>query len=139
MQKWIALIGLNGTGKAQLAHDLSVYLHEQGYTTRRFDGTVARFEEAQMPPIIPTSDDILIWNTPAETDVEHLAALMVEVEAQSIQPLTIALLDTRTCDCFPTLREEMEQTADLTFWLPFDLKEALWKVSTALALSSSYS
>ena len=37
----------------------------------------------------------------------------------------IALIDNRTCDCFPHLREMLEATADLTLRAPFSINEAL--------------
>jgi hypothetical protein len=132
MQKLITLVGLNTVAKAQLMRDLSAHFQEQGLTTQQFDGSVTRFADTNIQTSVKSDDQITIWNTPQNTEMERLSSVLLDQEAQGVQPLTIALLDTRTCDCFPTLREEMEQTADLTLSLPFDLKEALWKVSEQL-------
>jgi hypothetical protein len=38
---------------------------------------------------------------------------------------TLALLDTRTCDCFPNLRVTLEAYADYSVYLPVDTDELL--------------
>jgi hypothetical protein len=134
MQKLIILIGLASVEKAQLARDLSVYLQGKGYSTRQLDRDVDEFADSytQTATKSSTSEQIIIWNTPDDMEMDRLADVLPDVEAAGIEPFTVALLDTRTCDCFPTLREEMEQTADLTLFLPFELKEALWSISAQL-------
>jgi len=38
---------------------------------------------------------------------------------------TIALIDLRTCDCFPNVREVLERHADTVIMLPYDLSEVV--------------
>jgi hypothetical protein len=37
--------------------------------------------------------------------------------------VTIALIDLRTCDCFPNLRQAFEEAADITVMMPYHLAE----------------
>jgi len=38
---------------------------------------------------------------------------------------TLALIDTRTCDCFPAMRETLEDYADLTVNLPYVIEDVI--------------
>jgi len=42
-----------------------------------------------------------------------------------VQVQSLALIDTRTCDCFPAIRERLEAYADLTVAIPFDVQEVI--------------
>jgi hypothetical protein len=42
----------------------------------------------------------------------------------------LALIDLRTCDCFPTMRERLEAYADTVVMLPYNLEEVLSDVRT---------
>lgn len=46
-----------------------------------------------------------------------------------INILTLALIDLRTCDCFPTVRETLEQYADVSILLPYKMDEVLTYVA----------
>jgi hypothetical protein len=132
MQKLVVLIGLNTLAKAQLARDLSVYFQEQGYVTSQTDSALKPFADVYTQTPGKASEQIMIWATPENTEMERLVDILADVKWSGIEPLTIALLDTHTCDCFPRLREEMEATADLTLSMPFDTQEALWSISAQL-------
>jgi hypothetical protein len=40
----------------------------------------------------------------------------------------LALIDLRTCDCFPAMRERLEQYADLTIYCPYELEDVINKL-----------
>ncbi len=135
MRHLIVLIGLAVIEKAQLARDLSDELQSQGHTVRIMDSS-STADDARLPDESRRAEEsVLIWNTPAETDIDQLASRLITLEADGIRPLTIALLDNRTCECFPTVQDQLEQTADLTFHLPFELRDVLWSISTQLSAS----
>lgn len=132
MQRLIVLLGLTPIEKTQLANDLAVHLQQRGHTVRRVVPPSMAEDPAWLDEITQAAETVLIWNTPAETDLDQLATQLLSVEAHGVQPLTIALIDTRTCECFPALEEQLEQTADLTLRLPFDIEETLWSISAQL-------
>ena len=55
-----------------------------------------------------------------ETIIDTLDVLQAAQPDSNIK--LIALIDNRTCDCFPHLRELLEATADLTLHAPFNIR-----------------
>lgn len=44
---------------------------------------------------------------------------------------SLALIDTRTCDCFPNVREALEMYADVSVMIPYQLEEIVRYVNSA--------
>jgi hypothetical protein len=53
------------------------------------------------------------------------AVEMIRDHRISVYVRLLALVDDRTCDCFPALREQLEANADVTLRSPYRLEEAL--------------
>jgi hypothetical protein len=137
--KLIVLTGLVSIEKIQLAGELA-----QAFPHARVIDNVARLamnSEALAQPIERIPGDILpelpallaevhettILAVSEETHPHRLAEELEKVAAlqPELEIITIALIDLRTSDCFPHLREAFEQAADLSLRLPYNLTEVL--------------
>jgi hypothetical protein len=58
---------------------------------------------------------------------ESLFAALFDIPAGRVD--TVALIDTRTCDCFPNVRALLEDGADHTIYLPYTLDEILQRLT----------
>ena len=71
--------------------------------------------------------DIVLLAVSETAELDHLFVsldLMTE-QLPHIDLITIGLIDLRTCDCFPRIRERLEDYADVHFLAPFDVNEIL--------------
>lgn len=93
----IVLTGLAVVEKQQLAQELVDH-----FRTVVVDDLTA----------LPANAERLIFIAPAQISPDELYALLDELPA-GIEVLTVAVIDTRTCDCFPNLRCTLEQNADV--------------------------
>jgi hypothetical protein len=62
---------------------------------------------------------------------DALFVLLDELREQNpaLEITTLALLDTRTCDCFPHLLVSLEEYADAAVYLPLETDEVLELIS----------
>ena len=137
--KLIVLTGLVSIEKIQLAGELA-----QAFPHARIIDNVARLamnSEAFAQPIERITGDILpelpvllaeqheftILAVSEETNPHALFDTLEKIGAMQpeLEIITIALIDLRTCDCFPHLREALEQAADKSLLLPYNLSEVL--------------
>ena len=76
-------------------------------------------EEAATLP----ADAVVVWPVPAEVHPENVLEMLDRFPNAEIRQ--IAMIDNRTCDCFPHLREMLEDHADLTLNYPFAIEEVI--------------
>jgi hypothetical protein len=142
----IALAGLVSVEKMQLALDLARYYREQGASVTIID-TIARLyiEPAslsgetlirpqgdiftQLPALLTTIEaEVVVWAVSETAAPETLFGALDDLDG--VDTLTLALIDTRTCDCFPNLRVSLETHADLIVNLPYDFYEIVARMET---------
>lgn len=145
--KLIVLTGLVAVEKLQLAADLARYYIAAGETVTVLDH-VSRMPlaEANLPPAVTNirlegdlepsllhlrepASDVVILAASETLPPDALFVLLDGLSAQlpDLDVQTLALVDTRTCDCFPMMRESLENYADVTLYLPFTF-EAVMRV-----------
>ncbi len=94
----------------------------------RLEGDLA----AELPPLLDDLEtDLLLLAVSETTPPDETFVLLDQVhEAHpDLEMHTLALVDTRTCDCFPQTRQSLEASADTVVNLPADfdaVREALW-------------
>lgn len=150
--KLIVLCGLVSVEKISLALHLSQALAQAGWRVTLLDN-IARLaistEEAavplvrvsgdilpQLPALLRSDDsDVVIFTASEELTPDALFVALADLQAQldNLQVQTIAMIDLRTCDCFPHLREQFEQNADLVLHMPFVVEEVLQHVSDPIS------
>jgi hypothetical protein len=138
--KLIVLTGLVAMEKIRLAAELS-----QHFPHARVIDNVARLamnSEEFSQPIERITGDILpelpallahskakvtILAVSEETNPHKLFEVLGHIGEMlpQVDIFTITLIDLRTCDCFPNLREALEEAADLSLLLPYRLDEVL--------------
>jgi hypothetical protein len=142
--KVIVLTGLVSIEKGEFAVELARHYKQQGLSVTVIDNiarqpinhpdttfSIRRIEG----DILPELSDLL---REVDTDVVLVAsseqvlpeALFVTLDKlyddfDKIEIRTLALIDTRTCDCFPHVREQLEQYADEVVRLPYQLEKVL--------------
>jgi hypothetical protein len=146
--KVIVLAGLVTVEKIELASDLARAFRKQAENVvlpdniarlaidpANFDIPVQRIAgdiPVALKGILDNLDaDIVLL---ALSEQIHPDDLFVAIDSLSdtireIDVRTLALIDVRTCDCFPHLRESLEQNADVSIHLPYKLDEVLTHVS----------
>jgi hypothetical protein len=138
--KLIVLTGLVAIEKIQLAAELA-----QHFPKARVIDNVARLamsSEDFAQPIERVTGDILpelpallakskakvtILAVSEETNPQKLFVSLDRIGEMlpDLDIMTIAMIDLRTCDCFPHLREALEEAADISLLLPYNLNEVL--------------
>jgi hypothetical protein len=146
--KLIVLTGLVAVEKMQLAEELATHFEKQAAKVHIIDN-IARLSMKHDDFNVPVQrivGDITIGLKDVlnnlDADIVLLAAseqvhpddLFTSLDALSdilleIDIRTLALLDLRTCDCFPNLREALEQYADESIFIPYQMDEVLTYVS----------
>lgn len=135
----ITLAGLVTIEKIQLAIDLAQYYSQAGQRVTVLDN-IARLRIdpvylsgetlLRMPGdavgalagLLPTlAADVVLFAASESAEPEALFTALAELDP-SIQTTTLALLDLRTCDCFPHLRQTLEQHADYVIHMPYSLE-----------------
>jgi hypothetical protein len=150
--KLIVLAGLVSIEKITLSLQLALALSRDGLRVTLLDN-IARLaissEEApvplirvrgaalpQLPALLRTIDsDAVIFAVSEEQAPEALAIALDDLQTQinTLQIQTFALIDLRTCDCFPHLRQQFEQSADVVLHMPFVLEEVLQHVGDPIS------
>lgn len=141
--KLIALTGIIGYQKAQFAAEIARMLQDSGQRVGIIDNgdhsaiptgqdvltcrLIGGFDEHLYNKIQGMDCDVVLLVVSESTHPESL--MMVLAHLQHLLPeLTIklvALIDDRTCDCFPHLRSMLEDSADITLHAPFDVHQLL--------------
>lgn len=147
--KVIVLTGLVSIEKAQLTHDLATYFRNDKHVT--IIDNIARQaidDSSEAVKIKRYSDDIskklgdVLQETPSEVVIlalseqahpEKIFIALDDLQEQrdDWQIYILALIDTRTCDCFPNVREALELYADVSIMMPYNLDEVLTYVNSA--------
>jgi hypothetical protein len=146
--KVIVMAGLVTVEKIELASELATAFKKQVQSVVILDN-IARLaiDQANFDvPVRRIAGDITIqlkdvlYNLDADivllalSEQVHPDDLFIAIDSLSdtireIDVRTLALIDVRTCDCFPHLRESLEQNADVSIHLPYKLDEVLTHVS----------
>lgn len=145
MSKLIVLAGLVAIEKMQLAVELAQQMTNSGQLVTLIDN-IARLridpvwlsteilirQEGDIIPVLPNIIDNLAADTAilAVSENANPDDLFVALESlreirRNLEIHTLALLDLRTCDCFPTLRATLEQYADAVLHAPFAVSDVL--------------
>lgn len=134
----IVLAGLPSIEKAFLAAELGAFWAQQGLSVAILDNiariaidpeTVGRARVTRaagdMLPHLP----YLLTQTPADrvifaaSETLPTDALFAALDSLDGVRVTVAgLIDTRTCDCFPHMRAQLEADADTVIHIPYDLR-----------------
>lgn len=147
----IVFTGLVVVEKQQLALDLAQHALEQGQRVAIIDHMAyRRFPEEALPhvayyrlegelddqllPLLDAIDADRVFllvseTTPPDVLFAQLDALQANRPIVEVQ--TLALINTRTCDCFPHLREQLEMYADVVVNMPVQLADVLRQVTLA--------
>jgi hypothetical protein len=141
--KLIALTGIIGHQKAQFAVEIARALQDSGQHVGIIDNgdysaiptgrgvlthrLIEGFDEHIYNEIQEMACDVILLVVSESTHPEslmmalaHLQHLLPELTIRSV-----ALVDDRTCDCFPHLRSMLEDSADITLHAPFDVNQLL--------------
>ena len=145
--KVIVLTGLVSIEKGQLARELAKHFLKNKSVTiidniarisiEKLDGVlIKRYEEnitKKLPEILhSTLADIAIVAVSEQAHPEKLFIALDDLQEQSDWEIyTLALIDTRTCDCFPNVREALELYADVSVMMPYELDEVVSYVDHA--------
>lgn len=139
----IALLGLVSVEKAELAAQIANHVTDSGRRAVVFDGgarlrvdsewmAAARLVRlgtdglAQLPDLLAASaEDVAILAAPETAPTDAVFAALAALDRPGLTLTTAALIDLRTCDCFPNLREELEANADVTLAIPYAVPDAL--------------
>lgn len=143
--KVIVLLGLVSIEKITLTAQLSAYFAEQLGLSVTIVDNIARMAinseqvnvplrrvlgdgVAQLTQVIPTIlSDVVLW---AMSETAHPEAVVVALDQlhetfPHLDMQTLALVDLRTCDCFPHVREALEMYADCTYLIPYELEKVI--------------
>lgn len=133
----IALAGLVAAEKAQLAAQLANHYSAQGVPVLLvdqgqrvavdpewvFQASLRRLgapDPDQLPAVLGESAAQVVVIALAETLPPD--TLFAALEAlDGVRLWTLALIDLRTCDCFPHMRHLLESSADQVVYVPYDL------------------
>ncbi|GAB5490782.1 MAG: hypothetical protein Phog2KO_09970 [Phototrophicaceae bacterium] len=147
--KVIVLTGLVSIEKAQLTRDLATYFTDEKSVV--VIDNIARLALEDSPETVTVkrySEDIskklgaILQENPSDiaivalSEQAHPEKLFIELDdlqeqRDDWQIYTLALIDTRTCDCFPNVREALELYADISIMMPYSLDEVLTYVNHA--------
>lgn len=140
--KVFALVGLVTTEKISFAEDLRAYYVQQsipvkilaphssifddappdtvGYRAGAFEATLRHSIEDTPPEVLIAIVDEQIFPDDLIFELENL-----RIEKENLDIQTIALIDSRTCDCFPHVRQQFESYADYVIQLPYEPSEMI--------------
>ena len=141
--KLIALTGIVGHQKAQFAVELAEALQNCGQRVGIIDNgdhsallasqrvlihrLTEGFDEPIYNEIQRMACDVILLVVSESTHPESLVMVLEHLQ-ERLPDLTIrlmALIDDRTCDCFPHLRWMLEASADITLHAPFAVQQIL--------------
>ncbi len=137
----IVLAGLPSMEKALLAAELGAFWAQQGLAVTILDNIarlaidpetvcgaqVMRVAGEALPHLAhllaQTRADTVIFAVSETVPIDALFATLSALDG--VRVTVAALIDTRTCDCFPHLRAQLEADADVVIRLPYDLRAAV--------------
>lgn len=147
--KMIVLTGLVSIEKVQLTRDLVQYFANDKsiiiidniarvaidnlpdtVSIKRYDGNITK----KLSEIVHEAPaDIVIVAISEQAHPEKLFVALDDLQEQQSdwEIYTLALIDTRTCDCFPNVREALELYADVSVMMPYELDEVLTYVDNS--------
>ncbi|MGJ3237414.1 MAG: hypothetical protein ACFE0Q_01785 [Anaerolineae bacterium] len=141
--KVIVLTGLVSIEKGQLAHQLAGHFSasERVVLLNNSMAQLSAPAERQIPvhalpdlaSLVPTlhtladQTDCVIVALSEQAHPEQLFVALDDLREQhdDWQVYSLALIDTRTCDCFPHVREALELYADASIMMPYQLSEVV--------------
>jgi len=140
--KLLVLSGLVVVEKAKLAQELAQYFEARGQSTLIIDNMARlpidnqalhtlRLDDTlsdSLPAVLSQVDsEIAILAASERANPDHLFTTLELLYDQkdNFDYHSIALLDLRTCDCFPNLRERLEMYADTVVMLPYNLDDVI--------------
>lgn len=137
----IVLAGLVVIEKIDLAVELSEHFAEQGERVTVLDNITRLPIDPErvfrpsyqrvngdvldsLPDVLSEIDaDTVIFVASENYTPDDLFIALDELSAYDVQAL--ALLDLRTCDCFPNMRRLFEDYADTVLHMPYDLEDVI--------------
>ena len=140
----IVLAGLVAVEKRDLAHALARAFQQKGEAVALIDN-IARLSIHALDPAMHVQrvDGDSLPHLPALIDQQTSARVILALSEQTrpadlfvtldemrqrradLDVRTLALIDLRTCDCFPGVREQLEAYADHVIMLPYQLDDVL--------------
>jgi len=157
----VAFVGLVSIEKIQLVIELATHYTWETDKTITIIDNVARLaiDPVQLSdePLIRINDDLterltdrirdinsdivlIAVSESAELDKLFIALDIMSEKLPHIDLLTIGLIDLRTCDCFPQIRENLEDYAEVHFLAPFDVSEVITVINdTTVSNSNTHS
>ena len=141
----IVLTGLVSVEKLALAVELAEHIVARGQSVSLIDnvrrlqienvdtGDVALIrvesdlESGLLPALQSLSSDVVILAVSESVQPDALFTLLDSLHdtLSRLDVKTLALIDTRTCDCFPQFRVTLEEYADYTVNLPVDVSDVV--------------
>lgn len=146
----IAFVGLVSIEKIQLIIELATYYTWDTQLSVTVIDNVSRLTidraELNDEPLIRVNGDItqelteqladtesdivlIAVSENAELDNLFIAFDMMREQLSQLDLTTVGLVDLRTCDCFPNLREKLESYTDVHFLAPFNVNNVLKAIS----------
>jgi hypothetical protein len=133
MTRLTAVMGLVVQEKIDYVRDRARYLHQQGQRVQVLDN-VARLTmtpddlpcgvqringaiQAQHIDAYAGKTDEILLAVSETTHPDEVFGVLAWLDGVRLQ--TVALIDTRTCDCFPHVRRKLESLADVVVNLPY--------------------
>ena len=141
--KLIVLTGLVVIEKINLTVELADFYLKQGQSVSIVDNIARLAIDSEVAPVMPIriNDDItqrmnivaqqdsdvvlLAVSESTNPDTLFTSLELLHDEIDNLEIYTMALIDLRTCDCFPNVRERLELYADQVVMMPYKLEEVL--------------
>lgn len=139
--KLIVLTGLVVIEKINLTVELADFYLKQGQSVSIIDNIARIPIDTEVAPVMPVringditqqtkiiaeqNSDIVLLAVSESTNPDTLftSLELLRDTLPNLEIFTIALIDLRTCDCFPNVRERLELYADQVVMMPYKLEE----------------
>lgn len=137
----IALMGLVSIEKMNLAVELAAKLSREGQSIAVIDNGARLALDAELlatETLIRLKGDLQHYLLDTLEHIEADTAILLVSEAAPLEEIVlllhdaadrcaidlhiVGLADLRTCDCFPYLRKQLDDYADVSFLAPFDAR-----------------
>lgn len=144
----IALTGLVSVEKIQLTIELAGYFNQQGKQVTvvdniarlaidpvhlsstaliRRDGDILNDLNVLLRTLESEQIEVIIFAASENASPEAMFAALADLS--QVRVTTVAMIDVRTCDCFPNLRRALEDHADLVVNVPYEFSGVIWALS----------
>jgi hypothetical protein len=102
-------------------------IHERDLDAASFIRLEDDLSESLLPALDSITSDVTVLVATETAQPDALFTLLDEVRQArpELEVQTLALIDTRTCDCFPQFRLALEDYADVTVNLPAEVGEVV--------------